>query len=106
MPFNISCFTHPSLPGCRVIYSTIDFIWSNQVGQVANRFSRDMNEVDLILPGTIKNFIYQVGEGTVRGISAGSFSKIKSHSLRTPGHDAVNDENKIFKTEGGKEKSM
>ena len=44
----------------RVIYSTIDFIWSNQVGQVANRFSRDMNEVDLILPGTIKNFIYQV----------------------------------------------
>ena len=46
----------------RVIYSTIDFIWSNQVGQVANRFSRDMNEVDLILPGTIKNFIYQVSE--------------------------------------------
>ena len=55
-------FTHSSLPGCRVIYSTIDFIWSNQVGQVANRFSRDMNEVDLILPGTIKNFIYQVSE--------------------------------------------
>ena len=47
----------------RVIYSTIDFIWSNQVGQVANRFSRDMNEVDLILPGTIKNFIYQVQIG-------------------------------------------
>ena len=47
----------------RVIYSTIDFIWSNQVGQVANRFSRDMNEVDLILPGTIKNFIYQVHIG-------------------------------------------
>jgi hypothetical protein len=44
----------------KVIYSTIDFIWSNQVGQVANRFSRDMNEVDLILPGTMKNFIYQV----------------------------------------------
>ena len=49
----------------RVIYSTIDFIWSNQVGQVANRFSRDMNEVDLILPGTIKNFIYQVQIGNL-----------------------------------------
>ncbi len=43
----------------QVIYCSIDFIWSNPVGAVANRFSRDMNELDLILPNTLKNFIFQ-----------------------------------------------
>ncbi len=37
----------------------MDFSWSNPVGAVANRFSRDMNELDLVLPNTLKNFIFQ-----------------------------------------------
>jgi len=44
----------------RVVYSTIEFIWNNPVGAVANRFSRDVGELDLILPNTLKNFIFQV----------------------------------------------
>eukprot|EP00095_Tigriopus_kingsejongensis_P005978 maker-scaffold48_size466083-snap-gene-2.9 protein:Tk05978 transcript:maker-scaffold48_size466083-snap-gene-2.9-mRNA-1 annotation:"hypothetical protein TRIADDRAFT_50060" len=43
----------------KVVHSTIDFIWSTQVGAVANRFSRDLNEVDAILPSTLKSFIFQ-----------------------------------------------
>lgn len=43
----------------KVLYSTIDFIWSTQVGAVANRFSRDLNELDVILPSTLKSFIFQ-----------------------------------------------
>lgn len=43
-----------------VIYCTIGFIWSNRVGAVANRFSRDMNELDLNLPSTLKSFLFQV----------------------------------------------
>ncbi|TRY67445.1 hypothetical protein TCAL_02747 [Tigriopus californicus] len=43
----------------KVVYSTIDFIWSTQVGAVANRFSRDLNELDVILPSTLKSFIFQ-----------------------------------------------
>ena len=44
----------------KVVYSHIDFIWSNPVGAIANRFSRDMNELDLVLPNTLKNFLFQV----------------------------------------------
>ena len=45
----------------RVIFSKMEFIWTTPVGAVANRFSRDMNELDLILPNTLKNFMFQVG---------------------------------------------
>ena len=44
----------------KVIYSCLSFAWSNPVGAVANRFSRDMSELDLNLPNTLKNFIFQV----------------------------------------------
>lgn len=44
----------------RVLHSTIDFVWSNPVGAIANRFSRDMNETDVTLPNTLKNFVIQV----------------------------------------------
>jgi len=43
----------------RVLHSTIDFIWTTPVGQIANRFSKDMDETDVNLPNTIKNFINQ-----------------------------------------------
>lgn len=42
-----------------VVLSKLEFIWSNQVGAVANRFSRDMTELDINLPNTLKNFILQ-----------------------------------------------
>lgn len=45
----------------RVIFSKMEFIWTTPVGAVANRFSRDMNELDLVLPNTLKNFMFQVG---------------------------------------------
>ena len=43
----------------KVLRSTIDFVWSTPVGQIGNRFSKDMDETDVILPNTFKNFINQ-----------------------------------------------
>ena len=34
-------------------------MWSTPVGQIGNRFSKDMDETDVILPNTFKNFINQ-----------------------------------------------
>ena len=43
----------------KVLRSTIDFVWSTPVGQIGNRFSKDMDETDVILPNTFKNFVNQ-----------------------------------------------
>ena len=43
----------------KVLRSTIDFVWSTPVGQIGNRFSKDMDETDVVLPNTFKNFMNQ-----------------------------------------------
>ena len=43
----------------KILHCTIDFVWSTPVGQIGNRFSKDMDETDVILPNTFKNFTNQ-----------------------------------------------
>ena len=32
----------------KVLHSTIDFVWSTPVGKIVNRFSKDMDETDIV----------------------------------------------------------
>ena len=43
----------------KVLHCTIEFAWSTPVGKIVNRFSKDMDETDVILPNTFKNFLNQ-----------------------------------------------
>ena len=55
----------------KVLHSTIDFVWTTSVGQIANRFSKDTDEIDVTLPNTFKNFLNQVDRPSLPGSSLG-----------------------------------
>ena len=46
----------------KVLHSTIDFVWSTPVGKIVNRFSKDMDETDIVR--NVKLFV-----GTLKQIS-------------------------------------
>ncbi len=61
-----------------VVFSTLDFAWSAPVGAVANRFSRDVAEMDAVLPNTLKNFLLQCAR------IAGAYEPFYQEQLETP----------------------
>ncbi|XP_040572291.1 multidrug resistance-associated protein 1 isoform X2 [Lepeophtheirus salmonis] len=43
----------------KVFGAPLNFFWSTPKGTIINRFSKDMDEADMFLPNTLKNFAYQ-----------------------------------------------
>ena len=65
----------------KVLHSTIDFVWTTPLGQIANRFSKDTDEIDVALPNTCKNFLNQVRAMSTLDNNPG-YDKLRAYEVK------------------------